>query len=832
MSSATLGPLSLLSETWPLRELLILNYNANLGFFEQAGLGQARARGARVTLISDFDMVVSDPEATRFAGRSYLDARAICHKGGAFHPKLLVALGSDQAAVLIGSGNTSSGGWISNAEIWTLLRANAEAAPSTLVRVADFLEALEELVRFTAGVHEVIAEVARGLRAFPITDEGPQMVSSAFGPIIDQLPRDSGVEQLMLSAPFFDRNANAVRELLDRFAPKHLEVVVGKEANYEGTTLGPLIEKWQGRVSEITSPRFHHGKVVEWVVGSTRRALTGSPNLSGRALLQSMADGGSCELGLVAETATSLMPDAGEPLVVGEVANHGWSSILQTTDVLPVLLLDAAIEDGGFRLDLRSALSAAADLQLFDGSHWITIARVPAHEANPFIALSLEGGKQVRLLLADGTPSAGRSVTDLARTNHRPVSVKRSIPSQPSEIAHDSRFVALVEAALGEIRAFGAESSGTRPPGVSTMKSSPAPASWREYIDGFRGEVGDGFGFFILPAAMKAAGVGATAGNLVEADMVEVGADDSVDEEDLVGAEVTVRLDGSSSARDGRAKFRSMVIGLLDLSPTRPDAAQIATAVLAASGAALGCWSKGPELSRVLRRSLEPLLRGEVHDGLLRDAASVTSVSLALMRSQVRSFSSSSEALTLYHRTAEEAGPLLTFCEREDVEYRCAALAAEGLVLLADVDYVMHVTEMTLEANPFARVVEELAEGEVTAQADGRIIRITGLVSDAKSAVLKAIASGQEFSPIAAVARDDGHVVAGVWMPPLLYVAERGSAARWVACYPLPASGPQGYLVSRFEQASPPGTKKLPGSLNEAFVREVFGSLGLSLDEV
>ena len=79
MSADGLGPLPLLAETWPLRELLILDFNANLGFFERAGLAKARSRGARVTMVSDADMVHADHEATRHAGRAYLDARAIAN---------------------------------------------------------------------------------------------------------------------------------------------------------------------------------------------------------------------------------------------------------------------------------------------------------------------------------------------------------------------------------------------------------------------------------------------------------------------------------------------------------------------------------------------------------------------------------------------------------------------------------------------------------------------------------------------------------------------------------------------------------------------------------
>lgn len=126
---ATIAPLAVLAEDWPLRDVLILTFNANLGFFERAALARVRARGARVTLVSDADMVHADAEAVRFAGRSYLDGRAICLGGGAFHPKLIVTLGEERAAVLVGSGNASPGGWIDNAELWTLLRADLEGGP-------------------------------------------------------------------------------------------------------------------------------------------------------------------------------------------------------------------------------------------------------------------------------------------------------------------------------------------------------------------------------------------------------------------------------------------------------------------------------------------------------------------------------------------------------------------------------------------------------------------------------------------------------------------------------------------------------------------------------
>jgi hypothetical protein len=178
---------------------------------------------------------------------------------------------------------------------------------------------------------------------------------------------------------------------------------------------------------------------------------------------------------------------------------------------------------------------------------------------------------------------------------------------------------------------------------------------------------------------------------------------------------------------------------LIKDAPNRPDAVKIAAAVLTAGGVALGCWKKGPELTELLRKSVEPLLVGTLQEEFLRDAASITAVILALMRSQIRVVSEGTVAGVTYRRIAVEAAPLLTYAEREDVEYRCAGFVAEGLVKLADVDHVMSLVNAVVAADPIASAVKELEESWFTVEANGRVIEF-GKVRDALTAALKAVA--------------------------------------------------------------------------------------------
>ncbi len=72
------SPLALLRETEPARDVLLLSFNANLGFFERFALAAARARQALVTVVGDAGFVHADPMLVRYAGTTYLDGRALC----------------------------------------------------------------------------------------------------------------------------------------------------------------------------------------------------------------------------------------------------------------------------------------------------------------------------------------------------------------------------------------------------------------------------------------------------------------------------------------------------------------------------------------------------------------------------------------------------------------------------------------------------------------------------------------------------------------------------------------------------------------------------------
>ena len=784
------APLAVLSEDWPLRDVLLLTFNCNLGFFERVALGRIRARGARITVVSDADMVYADPEAVRFAGRSYLDGRAICRTGGAFHPKLIVAVGEQQAAVLIGSGNVSPGGWIDNAELWTLLRASIDDGASKAIgHVADFLDALPEHVRFTPGVTDVLPEISAGLRTFPATDIGPQLVSSLSGRIIDQLPTLPTSDRLIVATPFHDRDAAATVRLRAQLHATSVEVLHQKQTLFDGARMAAALERMNGRVARIEGSRYHHGKLIEWhdAIGIT--ALTGSPNCSRAALLRSMTEGGNCELGLVARLPASLRPMASGLESPMTIADREWDeSQVQTAQTLAGLLA-VILEPDGLRVILRSELGEPAELQHMADSTWSRLDVVPAGQDEHLVGFRLPGGSALRLVHPDGTTSNVIWVADLVRTGFRAVTARRSLPNDPLQMALDPHLVTLVENALATVRAWAGETPGpTTHAYTSTSHEAGSRASWRDYIDAFRGEVGDEFSFFVLPHLMRIAGAeppnphGAGIGE--EQEDAELAAEQTDEIETITQQLESLRKSDRMAER--LRTYRRMCERLTETA-TRPHPVLIAGTALTVGGAALGCWPSKLELAVQLRHSLRQLAKVAEDPDLRVDAANIGAVAFAILRAQQHSTASSNELALTVRLAAREARTLLTHATAEGITERAAGLVSAVFGPAVTTASVLAVVGAVTTSDHIAAAAQLLeADHGTPCEVTNNCIRLSGQVKGQPwRAALRAVGLAQDAPAVGALAYGPSGSAAAAWRPPVLVVVTRTPKARRITRYRL-----------------------------------------------
>ncbi|MGY1786674.1 hypothetical protein [Geodermatophilus sp. SYSU D00698] len=325
----------------PADEVLVVTYNADLRFFERVGLPEARAAGARVTVIRDIAAEQVSADAVRHAGVHYTDVPVRCRSDGEFHPKLLVVTGPDRTLVAVGSGNASTSGWHHNGELWTILVADPDDWPTTFHDLAGWLTDLPPLLWIDDFGRDRLAAVAAALTAHPATTTGPRLLHNLRTPLIDQLPAPTGpVTHLTVASPFLDTRARALHRLTGHLDPQAATLALTENAQADAATLAAWAARPGAEIRPIDADgRYFHGKLVQWNDDHGRHTLTGSANVTAAALLRSTAQPhGNCELALLSDLAADvdLTPDLGEPLTDADAVQE------QLTDEPPPSERDTA----------------------------------------------------------------------------------------------------------------------------------------------------------------------------------------------------------------------------------------------------------------------------------------------------------------------------------------------------------------------------------------------------------------------------------------------------------------------------------------------------------
>ncbi|HET9080211.1 MAG TPA: hypothetical protein VFO01_06810 [Trebonia sp.] len=668
------------------REALFCSCNVDLGYFEQTVLGAAEATGARVTVVGDAR--ASDPgprpapgsPATLCAGSRYVHGLAAPSSGGAFHAKVMVVAGRERALVAIGSGDLTPGGWGLNEESWTAATADREACPELVADVADWLRSLDSLCALAPLAARGISRTAALLEELAIeadiVDTGHRLVHTSAQPIVGQLPRGE-VDHLLLYAPFHDERTAAVQELIARLRPARVTLAVqsGGRTVIQPTALRRVIAAAgiPVEIVEDAGERYRHETLIEAVrPDGSRWALTGSADLSVRALLTPAGKGGSIEVGVVSRPAASLFTGTARPLPLEEVPAVRLPGSAQALQADSAVLLAAARAGDGLEVTLArpSARPAPLEASRADGFDvWETIGSVPAGAASHVLAgADLPGGTRVRCARdAGGAPGPVVFVMDpeLAMLRAR----GRTAPGQagqpgPAELIADAR---LLERWLADAGSFTATHPGAEEEAwlasADDAQTSLGTAMFRFAL----GELPSG----LVPAFARA--------------------------RDLPGSE--------------RRKVRQLLTAAAGKrAAPQPAIARLAVLTLVLCGAEAGSWDgpQGPDgWVSVCAGAVRNLACGDLPERLAAAAASWAALAMYLMHEHRPAGGRAPEAAA-YEEARAAAAPLLPGAS--------AALVADlatpftnGSGFPVDPDAVMHVTGLAAQEDPLADAIDALA---------------------------------------------------------------------------------------------------------------------------
>jgi hypothetical protein len=801
------------------REILLLSYTADLGFFETFALGVARACGARITLVGDARMTAADPRAARNAGRTYLAGNAYCE--GAFHPKLVIIAGPERATIAIGSGNVTMAGWQANAELWTVIRGNRASCPSVLLDIARWLADMPSVVQLSRCVPEACARATDELIALvanaTITEMELQLVTSTTGAIRGSLPTGP-VDELAVCAPFHDPGSAALRALADHFEPTVLRISYqpGLTA-LDQPALQALTAELSARgmhvmISEDTEGRYRHGKLIEWSAGGARWALTGSPNLSSSALLESVAEGGNCELGIIAPIPSSLLP-AGDQTVPGQIRALPVGRRRESRSAL--MLLGATRVDGPrLHIELVRPLAGAdghVDLSAAAAppEDWERVADVSAGVREHVVQVAAEGGSRVRVgqTGADGILRHSNTVYVLdPRSASQRASLSPATPApriQPADLFRDPRLAerffadmaTLAAATAPPSRAVAAAGQSTS---ASTERADEERGGWQHYLDLCAGRVGQPLLRFALGLVPELddeddSGVESkpTPVNWIDdlvsdrepgldGDTADEAADQHLDDRavtlsipDLTDQDYRVRRTYQRGAERLAAAAISPRLGLADR--------MLATRLILWIAAA-GAWKREERTwIKVLAQAAGSLGSLEPPSDVEPQVGSLAAVALSVLRSESPRYEHTEETIA-FDRTAEDVAHLLSAADPAYVEEYTKLLApAFGSAVTPEV--VLEQASDIVQKDPVADAVWSLvALGRAVHRHGDRILHVTGRFSNPQLVALEAVGAAEDAPLVAAWASSStGPWALCIWKSPDLFTIDFStSRERWL----------------------------------------------------
>ena len=672
------------------REALFCSWSVDLGYFEQEVLGAAEATRARVTVVGDARAAEPGAQSAAGAGTRYVHGLAAPGAGGAFRAKVMIVAGRERALVAIGSGDLSPGGWGLNKESWTIAAADREACPELVADVADWLRSLDDRCALAPLAARGISRTAALLEELAIeadiVDTGHRLVHTSSQPVIGQLPAGE-VDHLLLYAPFHDERTDTVRELIASLRPARVTLAVqsGGRTVIQPTALRRVIAAAGIPVAivEDSEERYRHETLIEAVRPDGRRwALTGSPDLTVRALLTPAGKGGNIEVGVVSHPAASLFPAATRPLSLEEVpAARQQPGSGQARQSDSAVLLAATRTGDGLEVTLARPTTWPTPLEASrtdSPGAWAAIGSVPADAVSHLLAgTDRPGGTRVRRARdAGGAPGPAVFVMDSELAVHGvrgQTAPARAGQPGPAELITDAR---LLERWLTDAGSLTAADPGETGPG-------PDEADWLADADDAQASLG---------VTMYRLALG----------------------------ELPSGLPGPAlaAARDRPGPERRKVRQLLTTATgtqaaPRAAIARLALLTLVLCGSEARIWDgpQGPDgWISACAEAVRNLVRGDIPERLVTAAASWAALAMYLMHEHRPADGRAPEAVA-YEEARAAAARLLPSASAALVA-GVATPFTNGSGFPVDPDAVMHVTRLAAQDDPLTHAIDALASAK------------------------------------------------------------------------------------------------------------------------
>lgn len=279
--------------------LIIGTFGAQLDFAEMQFFRQLSKSTVNRVVLADqrqLNSYLSTQPALRRLNRSYIAAPVTSPR--AHHPKYIMLIGLDEGRLFVGSGNLSISGYAGPGECFTAYEWHADdpgSNPAPFGAVRELIGAISKAGWVDAVAIERIEDAFKAAPWVPETGgPGCTVVHNQERPLLDQLVERVGgadVIEIVATAPFHDRNADAMRQIIKKLKPNKVVLLVQEGMTRLDTrALGSALSTVQEvEIQEASAPHPYpqvllHAKFVLVRTKAKDVLLQGSANLSSVAL--------------------------------------------------------------------------------------------------------------------------------------------------------------------------------------------------------------------------------------------------------------------------------------------------------------------------------------------------------------------------------------------------------------------------------------------------------------------------------------------------------------------------------------------------------------------
>ncbi|NQT67611.1 MAG: hypothetical protein HQ569_08585 [Actinobacteria bacterium] len=284
------------------KNALFLTYNIDLSFFEKTLLREFYKVCRNIIILADGTNYL---EACKQHKRSqllhYVNTNYVVegiYNTNLSHAKLIFLTNETEGKLILGSGNLGLHGYSRNGEIFKVYeyKKSFEDEIEVFIIIKNFIEQLVEkkylVNNETINKIRLLFESSPWLSRKNINKNVP-VIHNLESNLIEQFKNiimDREVEHLVIHSPFYDKDMNALENLLDTFKPKKVNLLIqDKYTSLDPAVLEKIILRNKSRLffNKInTKNRYVHAKIYLIKLKNSSICIIGSPNLTKNALIK------------------------------------------------------------------------------------------------------------------------------------------------------------------------------------------------------------------------------------------------------------------------------------------------------------------------------------------------------------------------------------------------------------------------------------------------------------------------------------------------------------------------------------------------------------------